>query len=290
MKILVVGGDGMLGHRLVRQWHARHDVVCSLRKGATDYPELPPEVRQCARFEVDIGRFDSVAELFTHEKFDLVVNAAGIVKQRPQAADASACIEVNAHFPHRLATICRVAGARLIHLSTDCVFSGSRGRYTESDLPDPPDLYGRSKLLGEVQAPGCLTVRTSMIGLQLAGKSGLVEWFLAQRGGVRGYTRAIFSGFTTTELARALEHLGGQSDFPEGCWHLAMAPISKFDLLSGLQHRLRRPVDIGQDDSLACDRSLDAAKLYSQTSYRPPSWEVSLDELAAEIRAREQAR
>lgn len=287
LKILVIGGDGMLGHRLFESWKGHHDVIPTLRRERGAYAGLPRDLAAAARYGLDLTALEPLTDLLAELRPDLVVNAAGIVKQRAEAHDALPSLAINSIYPHRLAQLCRLGGARLVHLSTDCVFSGRKGNYTEQDLPDPPDLYGRSKLLGEVEAPGCLTLRTSMIGLELGRKSSLVEWFLAQKGPVRGFTRAIFTGFITAELARAIEHLVTQPEPVEGRWHLAMAPISKFDLLMGLKARLGLALDIERDDAFSCDRSLDASALFARTTYRPPSWEASLDELAAEIRGRE---
>src|SRR5262249_32316179 len=130
------------------------------------------------------------------------------VKQRSEASAAIPSLEINSLLPHRLALVCAAAGARLVHLSTDCVFSGRKGAYTESDPPDADDLYGRSKYLGEVASPGCLTLRTSIIGRELSRKTGLLEWLLSQRGAtVKGFRSAIFSGFTTHEMGRIIERL-----------------------------------------------------------------------------------
>lgn len=287
MRILVIGGDGMLGHRLFASWKGRHEVIPTLRRERGAYVDLPKDLAVTARYGLDITALESLTELLAEVRPELVVNAAGIVKQRSEAHDALPSLNINSLYPHRLAQLCRLGGARMVHLSTDCVFSGRKGHYTEQDLPDPPDLYGRSKLLGEVGAPGCLTLRTSMIGLELGRKSSLVEWFLAQKGSVKGFTRAIFTGFITAELARAIEHLVTQSEPLEGRWHLAMAPITKYDLLVGLKARLGLAIEIEKEEAFSCDRSLDASALFARTTYRPPSWEASLDELAAEIRGRE---
>lgn len=287
MRILIIGGDGMLGHRLFQSWRGRHEVTPTLRRERGAYPTLPADLAEAARYGIDLASLETLAELLVELRPELVVNAAGLVKQRAESHEALPSLQINSLFPHRLAQLCRLGGARMVHLSTDCVFSGRKGNYTEEDLPDPPDLYGRSKLLGEVEAPGCLTLRTSMIGLELGRRSSLVEWFLAQRGPIRGFTRARFSGFITSELARAIEHLVTQPDPVEGRWHLAMAPISKYDLLQGLKARLGLALEIERDETFTCDRSLDASALYARTTYRPPSWEASLDELAAEIRDRE---
>jgi dTDP-4-dehydrorhamnose reductase len=286
MKVLLIGGDGMLGHRIYEVWKQRHEVVPTLHHDRARYEYLPEELKSRARFGIDVANLNYLAEILAEERPALVFNAAGIVKQREEAGSPLPCIEINALFPHRLALLCRLAGARLVHLSTDCVFSGRKGNYSESDLPDPPDLYGRSKLLGEVGDAGCLTLRTSMIGLEWSRKASLVEWFLSQTGGVRGYSQAIFSGLTTTELARAIEHLVVE-DALDGVWHLAAEPISKYALLAGLNRRLGLELEIREDDTFRCDRSLNASALFQRTRYRPPSWDLMLDELAEEVRNRE---
>src|SRR5207253_2340396 len=147
--------------------------------------------------------------------------------------DPVVCLSINSLFPHRLARLCHAAKARLIHVSTDCVFSGRKGNYTEADQPDAEDLYGRSKLLGEVQGPGCLTLRTSIIGRELDTRQGLVEWFLSNQGRkVKGYRRAIFSGLTTDALSELIGRIILNHPDLEGLWHVASAPINKFELIS----------------------------------------------------------
>jgi dTDP-4-dehydrorhamnose reductase len=212
------------------------------------------------------------------------VNCIGIVKQRSAGSQAIPSIEVNALFPHRLALLCRGHGTRLIHISTDCVFSGRRGNYNEGNLPDATDIYGRSKLLGEVTEGNALTLRTSMIGRELTRKASLLEWFLSQAGQIKGYRRAIFSGFTTSELARIIERLIAQ--FPEaaGLYHVSSEPISKYDLLCLVRDRMRPGVHITPDDELQCDRSLDSTRFQTRFGYKPPKWETMIDELAQDRR------
>jgi len=288
MRILVLGGDGMLGHELVRCWRPRHEVWATLRQGRAAYASHGDRFAERTLFEVEVRRLDDVLAALAAARPELVVNAVGIVKQRPAAHEILPSLEINALFPHRLAGACAAAGARLVHLSTDCVFSGARGRYTEADPPDPVDLYGRTKLLGEVGGPGALTLRTSIIGLELGRAASLIEWFLAQRGPVKGYRRAIYSGLTTTEMARAIEHLAVEAPALHGVWHLASAPIDKHDLLSRLARRLgRTDVELRPDDELVCDRSLDSSALEGRTTYRVPGWDAMLDELAERIRRRE---
>lgn len=291
MRLLVLGANGMLGHALVEAWAARHEVWATVRG---DGPTATTSAALGDRLlrGVDVRRLEDVLAALAAARPEAVVNAVGIVKQRPAASLALPAIEVNALFPHRLATACAAASARLVHVSTDCVFSGARGGYAEADPPDPRDLYGSSKLLGEVDAPGCLTLRTSMIGLELGPqRHGLVEWFLAQRGPVKGYRRAVFSGLTTLELARALEHLLARDPALSGLFHLAARPIDKCDLLQRLARRLgRRDVEVVPDDQVVCDRSLDGRALEARTAYRVPGWDEMLDALAERIRERARAR
>ena len=195
--------------------------------------------------------------------------------------------QINSLFPHKLLALCASRGARLIHLSTDCVFSGKTGGYREADTPDPVDLYGHTKLLGELQDPPGLTLRTSIIGLELSRRTGLIEWFLAQRGRIRGFRRAVYTGFTTREMGRIVLRLVEQHDDLHGVWHVASAPINKYTLLVELARKLRRSdVEIAPDDTFACDRSLCADRFRAATGYAPPSWDAMLTELADEVRRR----
>lgn len=288
MRILICGGDGMLGHQLLKSWRDGHEVWVTLRQGAPVYGRYAGLFAGRAIFDVDVRGLQGVVDAVAKVKPDAVVNAVGIVKQRPGANEVIPSLEVNALFPHRLAQVCAAAGARMIHLSTDCVFSGSKGGYVETDVPDAKDLYGRSKLLGEVIEPHCLTLRTSIIGLELGRHGSLVEWFLAQRGRIKGFRRAIYSGLTTLEMARAIEHFLVQQPKFGGLWHLSSSPIAKYDLLAKLSERLgRMDVEIAPDDEFVCDRSLDSGALRRKTTYRVPPWDVMLDELATRIRQRD---
>ena len=284
MKVLVLGGDGMLGHELFRELRSRHEARVTLRQPLSAYAAKGLFDGANAFAGVDArspGRVEAVVEEFRPEA---VVNAIGIVKQRPESEEALASIEVNALLPHRLALACRSAGARLIHLSTDCVFSGEKGGYREDDRPDAADLYGRSKLLGEVTEEGALTLRTSMIGLGLYRKTSLVDWFLAQKGRVQGYRKAIFSGLTTRELARVIGMLIERHPQASGLYHVSAAPISKYELLVKLRERLRAQLEIVPVDEPRIDRSLDSTRFRRVFDYQPPAWDPMLDELAGEIR------
>jgi dTDP-4-dehydrorhamnose reductase len=288
MKVLILGGDGMLGHQLLITLSAKHDVRVTLRQDFGSY-------RRTSLFQptnsfpaVDVRVMDRLLSVLSSFRPDAVVNAAGIVKQRPDGLDIIPNLEVNALLPHRLALICGATGARLIHISTDCVFSGRRGQYTEDDSPDPVDIYGHSKLLGEVSQAGAITLRTSIIGLALFHNTSLIDWFLRQTGTILGYRKAIFSGFTTKELARVIETLLTKHHDASGLYHMSSSPISKYDLLIGLRERLQRDIHIEPDDEVRIDRSLDSSRFRAEFGYTPPTWDAMLDELAGDIQARQQ--
>lgn len=281
-RLLILGGSGMLGHRLWLTARDRYDTSVTLRGSL---PALPwAEAFDSSRViaGVDADDVDRLGGVLARIRPDVVVNAIGVIKQRPEGQDHVASITVNALFPHRLAQLCMEQGARLIHVSTDCVFSGARGRYVEDDPPDARDLYGLSKCLGEVAAPGAVTLRTSMIGRELAGSRSLVEWFIAQRGGrIQGYRRAIFSGLTTHELARTILMVIEHHPDLDGIWHVAAPPIDKDTLLRKLRDALALPIEIDPSDDMVIDRSLDDRRFRRQTGIPTPSWDAMLMELAA---------
>lgn len=274
----------MLGHELLRSLAARHEVSLTLHRPLTAYHEHGLFSAANAVGGLDARDWSRLAGVIAELAPQAVVNCIGIVPQRAEARSPIEMIEINALLPHRLLEVCRAAGARLLHFSTDCVFSGRAGAYRESDVPDPVDLYGRSKLLGEVDEPPGLTLRTSILGLELARRSSLVEWFLAQRGQVRGFRRALYTGLTTMEMGRLVERLLARHPHLHGVWHVASAPISKYDLLVTLSRKLgRNDVEILPDDDFVCDRSLNSEAFERATGYLPPSWEEMLEELAAEV-------
>jgi dTDP-4-dehydrorhamnose reductase len=270
----------MLGHRLYATLRDRFETYVTVRAPAAAYGSL--ELFEPARLidGIDAGVDADLRRALEAARPDAVVNCVGIIKQLPQAEDPVVAIGINALLPHRLAAICRDAGARLVHLSTDCVFSGEKGHYTEDDLPDPRDLYGRSKLHGEVASPGAVTVRTSMIGREIGTRHGLVEWFLSQRGGrVSGYRRAIYTGFTTAALSRALADLIERHRTLTGLWHVSSDPIDKFALLGLVNEAFACGTTLEAEDAFHCDRSLDSSRYRRETGFVPPSWRDMIEEM-----------
>lgn len=285
MRILILGGDGMLGHQLLLSWQKRHDVKVTLRQASQAYKKYQIFDNDNAFYNIDVRNINDIMEIASIYRPDAIVNAVGIVKQRPTAKEVIPSIEINSLLPHRLALIAQMVNARLIHMSTDCVFTGNKGHYTEQDLPDAADLYGRSKLMGEVDMPGCVTLRTSIIGLELANKKSLIEWFLAQRGTIKGFKRAIYTGLTTIEMGRVIEKVLTSPVKLQGTWQVASDPIDKFTLLSLLKDKLGRDdITIDPDQEFHCDRSLIATRFNQAVGYVPPSWDKMLDELAQQVR------
>ena len=221
---------------------------------------------------VDVENLDSLTGLFAKSRPDVVINCIGLVKQLAATDDPLVTIPVNALLPHRLARLCEVAGARLVHISTDCVFSGVKGMYTEADVSDAKDLYGRSKYIGEVDYPHAITLRTSIIGHELSGSQSLVGWFLAQQEGVRGFRRAIFSGLPTVELALVIRDYVIPRPELHGLYHVSAKAINKYELLRLVANVYGKSVEIHPDDQLVIDRSLDSTLFCQATDYHPKEW------------------
>lgn len=287
MRVLILGGDGMLGHQVFRHFRDRHDVRVTLRLDRETYAAYGLFEKGIAYDRIDVRQTEGLLQIIEDFRPEAVVNAVGIVKQRSEAKEVISSLEINSLLPHRLALVCQTVGARLVHLSTDCVFSGRKGNYRETDSSDANDLYGRTKFLGEVSASHCLTLRTSMIGPELSRKIGLLEWFLAQRGQtVKGFTKAIFSGLPTYELARIVERVLVDVPTVHGVYNVASQPISKYDLLTLIRDRLRLPITIERDSTFECDRSLDASRFHRDTGYLPPPWDVMINDMASHMAER----
>jgi dTDP-4-dehydrorhamnose reductase len=280
MRVLILGGGGMLGHKLCQIYRTRFDAWATVRSTAETLVGYDLLDSERIREGVDAMRVSSVAQAIAQVEPDAVVNCIGIIKQRSEAQTPIPCLTVNSLFPHQLAEICRSHRARLIHISTDCVFSGRKGMYRESDASDAEDLYGRSKCLGEVGGRGCLTLRTSIVGRELSGANGLVEWFLGNRNGkVRGFRRAVFSGFTTRALAGIIaDVLENYADL-EGLYQVSSDPISKYDLLGLLNDVYRLGIQIEPDDQFHCDRSLDSSRFRNDVGFLHLGWREMIQDM-----------
>mgnify|MGYP000169682365 CR=1 FL=1 len=273
-RILVLGASGMLGNAVLRFFAQISDYeVYGTARSWGSIRDLQQKALT-AKFVtgIDVDNLDSLTRLFATVKPALVINCVGIVKQLEEANDPLVALPINALLPHRLARLAQVAGARLVHLSTDCVFSGAKGNYLESDTPDAYDLYGRSKLLGEVDYPNAITLRTSIIGHELSGARSLIDWFLSQNDTVSGYNKAVFSGFPTVEIARIIRDFVMPNPHLHGLYHLSAEPINKFDLLSLVAQVYDKKISINPNENYAIDRSLNSDRFRLATGFNPEPW------------------
>jgi dTDP-4-dehydrorhamnose reductase len=283
MRVLILGGSGMLGHKLWQTFASRFESYVTFRGAFDAYQSTGLFDPACSFDGVTVEDFNSVSHALESVRPEVVINCIGVVKQDAAAKDSVASIEANALFPHRVAKACAGAGSRLIHLSTDCVFSGRRGNYTTKDFPDADDLYGRTKLLGEVDYEHCLTLRTSIIGRELKGSHGLLEWFLSQEGkAVSGFNRAFFSGFTTAALASIIGDLIEDKSGLHGVWHVASQPIDKFELLTLIKTAFKLQIEIQPDEKFVSDRSLNGDAFRKVTGYLTPSWPEMIEQLVSD--------
>lgn len=271
--VLVLGASGMLGNAVYRVFgsDSQFRTIGTVRRSIR--PRLIPEVAYGEMREgIDVEDVDSLIKIFQTTRPDVVINCVGLVKQLEDANDVLASIPLNTLLPHRLALLCEVSNSRLIHVSTDCVYSGRKGMYRENDIPDAYDLYGRSKYLGEVVGSNSITLRTSIIGHELSGSRSLINWFLAQHSRVRGYRKAIFSGLPTVELARVMRDYVIPRPDLSGLYHVSADPINKYELLKIVADTYNKKIVIEPDDDFVIDRSLDSSRFRTETGFSPKSW------------------
>jgi dTDP-4-dehydrorhamnose reductase len=286
VKTLVLGASGMLGHQMVRRLQASFPDTWWTLRGRRDDPDLAPAswlTGTNALEGVDAMDLPALESIIDELRPDVVVNCLGVIKQRAASQDSIASITINSLLPHRLAALLERGGGRLVHISTDCVFSGRRGNYAESDLSDADDLYGRTKYLGEVAYPNSLTIRTSIIGRELRHHHSLLDWFLSQRGQtIRGFRRHWWSGVTTLHLSEVVAR--GLECWPtlSGLYQLSSGRISKYDLLMLLRAGFRLDVEIEPDDAPHCDRSLVGDRFQAATGHQCPPWPALIAELASD--------
>ncbi len=272
-RVLVLGASGMLGNAVYRflTESEDYDVFGTLRsERSRKYFSESLQSRLIS--EVDGENMDTLIRVFGDTHPHVVINCIGLVKQLAEADDPLVAIPINSLLPHRMARLCAVTGARFVHMSTDCVFSGSKGMYTEADFSDAKDLYGRSKFLGEVDYPNAITLRTSIIGHELKGSRSLVGWFLSQSGVVKGFRKAVFSGLPTIEIARLIRDYVLPNSHLHGLYHVSAEPINKYDLLRLVAKVYEKTINIEADDGVVIDRSLDSSRFRSITGFQPKPW------------------
>lgn len=282
MKILVLGASGMLGNAMIRVLSEKDDwQVYGTVRSESSKRFFKADIAKRLIVGVDVEQHDSLMQAFIRTRPDVVINCVGLIKQLADADDPLQAIPINAMLPHRLAKLCELSGSRLVHMSTDCVFSGDKGGYREVDPSDARDIYGRSKYLGEVSYSHAVTLRTSIIGHELQSAHGLVGWFLSQQGSCKGYSRAIFSGLPTVVLAQIIRDVVIPRANLSGVYHVAAKPIDKFSLLKLIADVYGKKIDIVLDDKLVIDRSLVADSFRDATGYVAPDWRALIETMLA---------
>jgi dTDP-4-dehydrorhamnose reductase len=274
MKILILGVTGLIGSTLSKTLvlDEKIEVFGSTSRMKFDAALVGLRDEQIYK-NINITNIDCVIELLEKVKPSIVINCAGITKHLREASDPIVVLPINSIFPHRLGMLCSLMGVRLIQISSDCVFSGDSGCYSEESITDARDLYGRSKALGEViNQKNCVTLRTSTIGHEIETEYGLLEWFLNQKNECNGFSRAVFSGLTTLELARVIKNYVIPNLKISGLYNIAAEPITKYDLLCLLSSIYRKDVNIVRNEEFIIDRSLSPNKFLKLTGYIAPSW------------------
>lgn len=284
--IVILGASGMLGHKVFQKLRPLFPgTLCVMRQHASDAPYrgIPLFKNSDVFGGIDALDFDKLSELLGRLRPQVLINCIGVIKQRNAASSYIPSIAVNALLPHRLAELCATWGGRLIHFSTDCVFSGHRGMYTEDDQSDAEDLYGKSKFLGETKEANALTLRTSIIGRELTNHKSLLDWFLSNKGGrVNGYQKSIYSGVTTIHLAEILADIITHHPQLHGVYQVASEPISKYDLLCHLREAYGLDLAIHPVVGENIDRSMNGSRFSEATGYKCPSWPMLVGQLAAD--------
>lgn len=292
MRVLILGAAGMLGHKLYQRYQGRYEVWATVRGHVSNYERFGIYDPERIINGVNADNFDTVIKAIGEVQPDVVINCIGIIKQMKSAKDPIISLNINSLFPHRVASVCQAADARMIHISTDCVFNGRKGMYTEEDPSDAEDLYGRTKFLGEVSEHAhALTLRTSIIGREMQSASGLIEWFLTNKGGqVRGFRQALYSGFTTQALAEIIADVLDNHPNLCGMWQVSSEVINKYDLLMMVRDAYDVDIAIDPYDDFKIDRSLDSSRFRAETNFTPPTWSEMIAQMAADTTPYEQWR
>ena len=280
-RILIVGANGLLGNSLIKFFSTKKNFsIFATIRSANTFNTLNDCFNNCNIFTgIDVEKKNDLESVFSKVIPSIVINCVGVVKQSEEIANNFKVISINSLLPHYLLNLSMRYSARFIHFSTDCVFSGSRGNYNEDDLPDAKDLYGRSKLLGEVYYGNSITLRTSIIGHELNSSKSLVDWFLSKNENVEGYKKSIFSGLTTFEIARVIHDYVINTDLV-GLYHLSADPISKYELLLLIKDIYGKTINVIPDDKkVAVNRSLDSSRFRKATGFLPKSWPLMIKEM-----------
>lgn len=279
-KILILGSTGLLGNSILKYLSVKSEFKCfgTIRKNS-DKKKLK-NIKNIILYKVDFDKSNNLKKIFKKIKPNIIINCIGVVKQVLNKNMNSEIIKVNSFLPHHLSELANENNKiRFIHFSTDCVFSGVKGNYSEEDITDAKDIYGVSKMLGEVNYPNSITLRTSIIGHELNTKYSLLNWFLSQKKSIKGYKNAIFSGLTAPEIAKVLVKYVVPNKKLKGIYHLSGKPISKYDLLYIIKNVYKKKIKIMPCLNIKIDRSLNSNLFKKKTGYKPPAWNKLIKEM-----------
>lgn len=289
MKVLIIGATGMLGYSLFSNLsdYSELDVYGTVRsiKGKEFFftEKLDKLITN-----VDVSNITELEAAIVNVKPNIVINCIGLIKQHGISKQHVDAISINSLLPHQIAAICDRFDAKLIHFSTDCVFTGDKGDYLECDMPDAQDLYGKSKCLGEVDYAPHLTLRTSIIGHELSSNVSLIDWFLSQDGNTKGFSKAIFSGLPTCVIAKIIaENIIPHIDIT-GLYQLSVDPIDKYSLLKLVSSIYDQKIDIEESTELVIDRSLNSQRLRDKINFQVPTWDTLISAMNSDYKKRYQ--
>jgi dTDP-4-dehydrorhamnose reductase len=285
LRILVLGGSGMLGHKLFRQLSLRFpETYATLRQSRNNYEAGELFKNSRVIDFVDVTDFSILTDIMKRVRPGFIFNCTGITKRRKEADESIQAILINSLFPHKLVEWAGCNSAKVVNFSTDCVFDGHAGNYDEKSPTNASDIYGKTKALGEVKGEHALTLRSSFIGTELGLGMELLEWFLSQRGTVYGFSNAIYTGLTTLELCRVIENILMNHAGANGLYNVSSEPISKYELLKLIKQKMNLDIEVVPNETVRCDRSLNSTKFRREFNYTPPSWEKMIEELSKDIK------
>jgi dTDP-4-dehydrorhamnose reductase len=284
MRILVLGAGGMIGHKMFQFLTSKYpETYGTVRRPFDDYANISFFIRDKILPGLDVSNWAEVEKVLTQVSPDVILNCIGVTLRKPEIKDLNYSLELNSFLPHRLKCWSAQKNVKVVHFSTDCVFNGKAGAYDELSLPTAEDTYGRTKYLGEVVGPTCLTLRSSMIGREIYGKSELLEWALAQHGKtIQGYSRAIYSGITTEVMAELVGRILQSSQFLSGLYQVSSSPISKYELLKKINSAFKLEMKIEEDCSYVSKKDLDSSKIRREMGFVCPSWDEMINQLASD--------
>lgn len=283
-KVLILGGYGMLGHKFLLEMKDEYNAKATVKQDKHIFQDKLPDSHESDYFyNVDAFNYQSIEKVIDTFRPAYIINCIGLTKSLCSDEKIKSAIYLNSLLPHLLLETCLKYNTKLIQFSSDCIFSGEDGNYGELSIPDAKDIYGKTKFLGEVKSPISLTIRKSTIGLELNTKHGLLEWFINSNGKIEGFSNAIYSGLTSSELVRVIKFILNKKEFINGVINISSEPISKYELLKKLAKALKKDIQINNNRSFSCDRSLNGSNFIKLTNYSIPDWDTMLNDLAQEI-------